>query len=44
MIRFILSHPVVSAFAAVYLIVAALGWLFIAGAAIASRDEEDNLL
>ena len=44
MIRFILSHPVMSAFAAVYLTIAALGWLFIAGAAIASRDDEDDLL
>lgn len=41
MIRFILSHPVMSITAVVYLTSAGLGWLFIVGASKASgRDGE----
>jgi len=42
MIQFAIAHPYLSIIAAVYLATAILGWLFIAGAAIASREEEDG--
>ena len=37
MISFIIDHPYLSFAAVVWLIIVILGWLFIAGAAIASR-------
>ena len=39
MTAFILAHPYLSAGAAIYLIVAVIAWLFIAGAAIANGKD-----
>ena len=40
MIQFAIAHPYLSIIAAVYLATAILGWMFIAGAAIASREDK----